>query len=244
MWGLKMGKVIAIVSGKGGTGKTFFTSNLGTYLAMQGKKVVMIDMDFGMRNLDLYMGMENNVVYNVMDVLSGVCGIKRALIEDKRIPNLFLMSSALCGDTRDVTELHMKVLCDILKKHFDYILIDAPAGVGEYFNVACAGAEKAIIITEAEMASIRDAQVVESQLRAAGVKDMYCVVNKLKQELATVNIVPKIQEIKDKLNVPIAGAIQFDTNVCISTNSGKPIVHKKEQYIYKNFSNIATRIFK
>ena len=237
-----MGKVIAIVSGKGGTGKTFFTSNLGTLLSMRGNKVVMIDMDFGMRNLDLYMGMENNVVYNVMDVLSGVCGVKRALIADKRVPNLQLMSSALCGDTRDVTELHMKVLCDILKEHFDYILIDAPAGVGEYFNIAVAGADSAIIITEAEMASIRDAQVVQSKLRSEGITDMYCVVHKIKQELATVNIVPKIQEIKELLNIPIAGAIQFDSNVSISTNSGKPIVHRTEEYIFKNFSNIADRI--
>ena len=237
-----MGKVIAVVSGKGGTGKTFFTSNFGTTLAMRGNKVVMIDMDFGMRNLDLYMGMENNVVYNVMDVFSGVCGIKRALIADKRVPGLHLISSALCGDTRDVTKLHMKVLCEILKEHFDYILIDAPAGVGEYFDVSIAGADQAIIITEADIASVRDAQVVESQLRSEGVKNLYCVVNKINPELATVGIVPTIKEIKDKLNVPIAGAIQFDCNVTISTNSGKPIVHKTDQYIYKNFNNIAERV--
>lgn len=237
-----MGKVIAIVSGKGGTGKTFFTSNLGTSLAMRGNRVVMVDMDFGMRNLDLYMGMENNVVYNVMDILSGVCGIKRALIQDKRIPELYLISSALCGDTRDLTRLHMKVLCDILREHFDYVLIDAPAGVGEYFDVAVAGVDQAIVITEAEIASIRDAQVVESRLRGMGIHDMYCVVNKINRELAKVGIVPTIKEIKEKLNLPIAGAIQYDANVSISTNSGKPIVHKTDQYIYKNFNNIIDRL--
>ena len=237
-----MGKVIAIVSGKGGTGKTFFTSNLGTSLAMRGNRVVMVDMDFGMRNLDLYMGLENNVVYNVMDILSGVCGVKRALIADKRTPELYLISSALCGDTRDLTKLHMKVLCDILRDHFDYVIIDAPAGVGEYFEVAVAGIDTAIVITEAEMASIRDAQVVQSRLHSVGVHDMYCVVNKINKELAKVGIVPTIKEIKEKLNLPIAGAIQYDTNVSISTNSGNPIVYKTDEYIHKNFNNIIDRM--
>ena len=119
-----MGKVILITSGKGGTGKTLFAANIGSLLAMRGKKVVLIDMDLGLRNLDLYLGLESKVVYNVMDVLSGVCGIKKALIKDKRFDNLYLMAASPYRDNRDITPLHMQVLCEKLKEKFDYIIID------------------------------------------------------------------------------------------------------------------------
>lgn len=237
-----MSRTIVIASGKGGTGKTLFASNIGTLLAMQKKKVVLIDMDLGMRNLDLYMGLEDNVVYNVMDVLSGVCGINKALVRDRRFESLYLIAACPSKDMRDITPLHMKVLCERLKERYDYIIIDAPAGIGEGLEVAAAGADQAVIITEPEFASVRDADVVERTLREMGISDISCVINKVNAELMAMGAVPNIEEIKNRLNMKIIGYIQYDENVHIATNRGVPIVFKPGTYIEKNFSNILKRI--
>lgn len=237
-----MGKVILIASGKGGTGKTLFAANIGTLLAMRGKKVVLLDMDLGLRNLDLYLGLESKVVYNVMDVLSGVCGIKKALVKDKRFKDLYLMPASPYRDDRDITPLHMKVLCEKLKAEFDYVIIDAPAGAGEGLDLAAAGADQAVIITEAEYASVRDADVVDIQLKKMGIEDVSCVVNKVNAELMAVGAVPSITDITRKLNMKMIGFIQYDDNVYIATNRGVPIVFKPGTYIEKNFSKILDRI--
>ncbi len=237
-----MSKVILITSGKGGTGKTLFAANIGALLAMRGKKVVLVDMDLGLRNLDLYLGLESKVVYNVMDVLSGVCGIKKALIKDKRFDDLYLMAASPCRDDRDITPLHMQVLCEKLKEKFDYIIIDSPAGAGENIEIAGAGADQAVIITEAEYASVRDADVVDQQLKRMGIKDICCVINKVNAELMAMGAVPNITDITKKLNMKMVGFIQYDDNVYIATNRGVPIVLKPGTYIEKNFSNILDRI--
>ncbi len=237
-----MGKVILITSGKGGTGKTLFAANIGSLLAMRGKKVVLIDMDLGLRNLDLYLGLESKVVYNVMDVLSGVCGIKKALIKDKRFDNLYLMAASPYRDNRDITPLHMQVLCEKLKEKFDYIIIDSPAGAGENLDIAAAGADQAVIITEAEYASVRDADVVDHQLKKMGITNICCVINKVNAELMAMGAVPNITDITRKLNMKMVGFIQYDDNVYIATNRGVPIVFKPGTYIERNFSNILDRI--
>lgn len=237
-----MGKVILIASGKGGTGKTLFTANIGTLLALRNKKVVLIDMDLGLRNLDLYLGLENKVVYNIMDVLSGVCGIRKALIKDKRFESLYLMAASPYRDNRDITPLHMQVLCEKLKEEFDYIIIDAPAGVGDGLEIAAAAADIAVIITEAEYASVRDADVVDAKLREIGVTNICCVVNKVNAELMAMGAVPSITDITAKLHMKMIGFIQYDDNVYIATNRGVPIVFKPGTYIEKNFSNILDRI--
>lgn len=237
-----MGRAILITSGKGGTGKTLFAANIGALLAMRGKKVVMIDMDLGLRNLDLYMGLENNVVYNVMDVMSGVCGINKALIKDKRFDNLYLIAASQSRDNRDITPLHMEVLCERLKERFDYIIIDSPAGAGESLDIAAAGADQAVIITEAEYASVRDADVVDQQLRRMGIRNICGVVNKVNAELMSVGAVPSITDITRKLHMKMVGFIQYDDNVYIATNRGVPIVFKPGTYIERNFSKILDRI--
>lgn len=237
-----MSKVILISSGKGGTGKTLFAANIGAILAMRGKKVVLLDMDLGLRNLDLYMGLESKVVYNVMDVLSGMCRIKKALIRDKRFPSLYLMAASPNRDDRDITPLHMKVLCSKLKEEFDYIIIDAPAGVGDGLTLAAAAAEKAIIVTEAEHASIRDADAVDRQLDDMNIEDRCCVINKVKAELMATGAVPNIGTITRNLRMKLVGIIQYDDNVFIATNRGVPIVLKPGTYIEKNFNKIVDRI--
>lgn len=237
-----MSKVIAVVSGKGGTGKTLFTANIGALLALDGKKVVLMDMDMGLRNLDLYLGLESRVVYNVMDVLSGMCRIRQALIKDRRFDNLYLMAAAPMRDDRDITPLHMEILCEKLKKDFDYIIIDSPAGIGEGLTLATAGADTAVIITEAELASVRDADSVDRELRRMGIEKRFAVINKVNGNLMALGAVPSISSVTKGLRVEMAGIIQYDDNVFIATNRGVPIVLKPGTYIEKNFRKILMRI--
>ena len=237
-----MSKVISIVSGKGGTGKSLFAANMGALLAMGGSSVVLIDMDMGLRNLDIYLGLENRVVYNVMDVLSGLCRIKQALVKDKRFKALYLMSAAPPKDERDITPLHMKVLCERLKEQFDYIIIDGSAGIGDGLDLAVAPADTVLVITEAEAASIRDADVVDRELTKQGIENKYAIINKVDPELMALGAVPTLADISKGLRIKIAGIIQYDRNIFIATNKGMPIVMKLGTYIERNFSKIVKRI--
>lgn len=237
-----MSHVILIASGKGGTGKTFFAANLGASLAMSGKKVVLVDMDMGLRNLDLYLGLENRVVYNVMDVISGVCKIKQALIRDRRFSELYLMAASPIRDPRDITSLHMQVLCEKLGEEFDHIIIDAPAGIGEGVEVAASVADTAVIVTESDIASVRDADSLDQMLREIGVARRFCVLNKVNAELMAIGAVPGILMVAKELRVEIAGIIQYDTNILIANNRGIPIVVKQDSYISENINKIAERI--
>lgn len=237
-----MSHVVLIASGKGGTGKTFFASNLGALLAMKGKRVVLIDMDMGLRNLDLYLGLENKVVYNVMDVISGVCKIKQALVRDKRFDELSLMAASPMRDLRDITPLHMQVLCEKLKDDFDFIIIDAPAGIGEGLEVAAAPADTAVIITEPDNASVRDADILDKLLTDKGVEKRFCVLNKVNAELMAMGAVPGVLSVAKELRVEIAGIIQYDTNIIIANNRGIPIVVKQDSYIAENMNKIVERV--
>ena len=237
-----MGKTILIASGKGGTGKTMFAANIGALLAIEGKRVLLVDMDLGLRNLDLYLGLEDKIVYNVMDVLSGICSISKAMVRDRRFENLFFMAASPCIDDRDITQLHMKVLYEKLKKKFDYIIVDAPAGASDGLDVLAVEVDRAVVITEAENASIRDADVVEKRLRNHGLTDIRCIINKVNVELMTTGIVPNLDEIMSKLNMVVIGFMQWDENIYIATNRGVPIVLKDDTYITKNFKKILGRI--
>lgn len=237
-----MAKVILIASGKGGVGKTVFTANAGTTLAQRGYKVVLIDMNMGLRNLDICLGLESKVVYDVADVLSGVCGIKKALIKDRRSPELYLMSAAQYKEKAEISNFNMKVLCNELKKTFDYILIDAPAGIDDGLAMAAAGADSAVIVTVPEYAAVRDADMLDRVLIEMGIDKKAYVVNKVKSELIDTGLVPSLAQISEILKPRVAGYIQYDENIHIAANIGLPIVYKKGTYIEKNFSNIVDRI--
>lgn len=237
-----MGKVILVASGKGGVGKSVFTANAGAALALKGFKVVLIDMNVGLRNLDIYLGLESKVVYDVADVLAGVCRIKQALIKDRRFPELYMMAAPQNKDKADITPLHMKVLCNKLKKSYDYILIDAPAGVDDSFYVAAAGSDSAVIITVPEYTAVRDADVLDHILMKMGIKERYYVINKVQANLINTGLVPSLGEIAEILRADIAGIIQNDENIHIAANNGLPIVFKKGSYVERNFSNIIERI--
>ena len=237
-----MGKVILVSSGKGGTGKTMFSVNMGATLAMQGKRVLLMDMDMGLRNLDLYLGMENRVIFNIMDVLSGVCRISKAMIKVNGFDSLYFMAASPKRDDRDLTPLHMRILCEKLTRNFDYVIIDCPAGLSNLADACIAPAQKAVIVTEPEVASLRDADVTERYIIEHDVTDTCVVINKLNVDLMNTGLVPSLDTMKHTFQGPIVGIIQNDDNIHISTNSGTPIVCKKGTYIQKNFEGIVARI--
>ncbi len=237
-----MGKVILIASGKGGVGKTVFTSNIGAKLALQGYKVVLIDMNMGLRNLDICLGLENKIVYDVADVLAGICRIKQALVRDRRFPELYMISAAQNKQKAEITPLHMKVLCKKLKNSFDYIIIDAPAGVDENLEIAGAGADMAVIITVPEYAAVRDADALDHLLIDMGIEKRAYVINKVKSNFISSGLVPSIAQIAETMRPGMAGIIQYDENIHIAANNGIPIVYKEGTYIEKNFTKIIDRI--
>ena len=235
-------KTIIIASGKGGTGKTMFAANIGAAMVKRGHKTVLVDMDTGLRNLDLYLGLENNVVYDVSDVLNGVCRIKQALIKDKRFPGLFFMAASPKPDDGEITPLHVKVLCDKLKKVFEYVIIDAPAGLDDGLTIAMGGADEVIMVITPEYSSIRDCQTVTMTLKELGIRNVYYILNKINTKLMKQGFAPSLKEFPKSITERMIGLVQRDENIHISTNMGVPIVFMKESYISRNFDNIAGRI--
>lgn len=237
-----MGKAIVIASGKGGTGKTMFAANLGVTLALQGHKVVLIDLDTGLRNLDLYLGIENNIVYDINDVLTGVCRIRQALVKVKSFPGLMFMAASPQKPTGEITPLHIKVLCNKLKQKYDYIIIDAPAGIDDGMVIATGGCDMGIIVVTPEYASLRNAEIVKTTLEEQGIEKISYVVNKIDLKLIETGKAPSFGEITKNIRDKIVGIIQKDDNIHISTNLGIPIVSMTETYISKSFMAMGMRI--
>src|SRR5574344_3129289 len=175
-----MSEVIVVTSGKGGVGKTTTTANVGAGLASLGQKVALIDTDIGLRNLDVVMGLENRIVYNLVDVVEGNCRAKQAMIKDKRYPNLYLLPSAQTRDKTSVTPEHMKTLVDELKEEFDYIILDCPAGIEQGFKNAIAGADRALFATTPEVSAIRDADRIIGLLEANEMRQIELIVNSVR----------------------------------------------------------------
>ena len=237
-----MGKAIVIASGKGGTGKTMFAANLGVTLARQGHKTVLIDLDNGLRNLDLYLGMENNIVYDVKDVLTGVCRIRQALIKVKAFTGLLFMAASPQKSDGEITPLHIKVLCEKLKKKYDYIIIDAPAGIDDGMVLATGGCDMAIIVVTPEYASLRNADIVKKTIEAQGIKNIAYVVNRIDLKLIESGKAPTFDEVIRDIRDKVVGIIQEDENIHVSTNLGVPIVSVGDTYISKSFLAMAIRI--
>lgn len=237
-----MGEVIAITSGKGGAGKTMITANLGAAISLKDKKVVLVDMDMGLRNLDIALGLENRVVYDVADVLDGVCRVKQAIIKDRRFESLYLLPAPQSKSKKNITVTHLKVLCDILKEKFDYVIIDSPAGIDSGFIISATGADMAIIVTMPEIAAVRDADMVDKMLKEMDVPEIKLIINRAKVDLIEKGMLPSITEVSEMLRVDLIGIIPEDENIYIATNNGIPIVVKQGSYVEKNFSKIAMRI--
>ena len=219
-----MSEIIVITSGKGGVGKTTTSANVGTGLAILGKKVVLIDTDIGLRNLDVVMGLENRIVYNLVDVVEGNCRMKQALIKDKRYPNLFLLPSAQTRDKTSVNPGQMVKLVDDLREEFDYVLLDCPAGIEQGFQNAIAGADRAPVVTTPEVSAIRDADRIIGLLEASGMKTIDLVVNRIRMDMVRRGDMMSLDDVMDILAIDIIGAVPDDEDIVISTNQGEPLV--------------------
>lgn len=236
-----MSEVIVITSGKGGVGKTTTSANIGTGLAQLNKKVVLIDTDIGLRNLDVVMGLENRIVYNLVDVVEGNCRIKQALIKDKKYPDLYLLPSAQTRDKTSVSPEQMKKLTDVLKEEFDYIILDCPAGIEQGFKNAIAGADRALIVTTPEVSAIRDADRIIGLLEANEIKRTDLVVNRVRMDMVKRGDMMSIEDVVDILSVNLIGAVPDDEQVVIATNQGEPLVGS-DTMAGKAYANICRRI--
>ncbi|SHE66082.1 septum site-determining protein MinD [Clostridium fallax] len=237
-----MGIAIVITSGKGGVGKTTTTANIGTALAALGKKVVVVDGDTGLRNLDVLMGLENRIVYTVVDVIENRCRIKQALIKDKRFPNLCLLPTAQTKDKNDISSDKMLKLVSELKEEFDYVVIDCPAGIEQGFENAIIGADRAIVVVNPEITSVRDADRVIGKLDAKGLDDHSVIINRLNYEMTQKGEMLDIADIIEVLSIKLLGVVPDDRDVTVSTNKGEPIVLEENSLAGEAFRNIARRI--
>ncbi|MCR5083092.1 MAG: septum site-determining protein MinD [Parasporobacterium sp.] len=236
-----MSEVIVVTSGKGGVGKTTTSANIGTGLATLGKKVVLIDTDIGLRNLDVVMGLENRIVYNLVDVVEGNCRAKQAMIKDKKLNNLFLLPSAQTRDKTSVTPEQMQALINELRDEFDYIILDCPAGIEQGFKNAIAGADRALVVTTPEVSAIRDADRIIGLLEANNIKKQHLIVNRLRMDMVKRGDMMSIEDVVDILSIDLIGAVPDDENIVISTNHGEPLVGS-DCLSGKAFMNICHRI--
>lgn len=220
-----MCEVIVVTSGKGGVGKTTTSANIGTGLAALGKRVVMIDTDIGLRNLDVVLGLENRIVYNLIDVVEGNCRYKQALIKDRNYSNLFLLPCAQTRDKTAVSPEQIIKLVDDIRQDYDYIIIDCPAGIEQGFKNAIAAADRAVIVTTPEVSAIRDADRVIGLLEAYGIERQHLIINRIRYDMVRKGNMMSADDVVDILAVDLLGVIADDEEIVISTNKGEPVAN-------------------
>ena len=237
-----MQNVIVITSGKGGVGKTTTVANLGTGLASEGKRVVLIDTDIGLRNLDVVLGLENRIVYDLVDVVEGTCRLKQALIKDKRCEGLYLLPAAQTRDKMAVSPDQMRTLITDLEEEFDYILIDCPAGIEQGFKNAIAGAKAAIVVTVPEVSAVRDADRIIGLLSAHGIEDCRLLVNRLRADLVKKGDMLALDDTLDILGIDLIGVVPEDEKIIRSSNMGEPVITDDKAMAGRAYRNITRRI--
>jgi len=237
-----MGETIVVTSGKGGVGKTTTTANLGTALAFAGFKVVLVDTDIGLRNLDVVMGLENRIVYDITDVTGGNCRLKQALIKDKRFENLYLLPAAQTKDKTAVNPAMMVELCEELRDSFDYILIDCPAGIEQGFRNAIAGANKAIVVTTPEVSAVRDADRIIGLLESSDLRNPKLIINRIRPRMVKQGDMMDIDDIVDILAIDLIGVVPEDEKIIVSTNRGEPAVMDAVSQAGEAYRRISQRI--
>jgi septum site-determining protein MinD len=234
--------VITITSGKGGVGKTTATANLSAALAMKGKKVVAIDADIGLRNLDVVMGLENRIVYDLVNVVEGSCRLRQALIKDKRIENLYMIPAAQSRDKSAIRPQDMIDVCDQLRPEFDFILIDSPAGIEQGFRNAIAPADRICIITTPEVSAVRDADRVVGLIEAEGKGPASLILNRLRPRMIQRGDMLDTADVLDVLAIDLLGIVPEDDAIIVSTNRGIPVVMENTSRAAQAFCNIAARL--
>jgi septum site-determining protein MinD len=237
-----MGEVIVVTSGKGGVGKTTSSANIGTGLALLNKKVALVDADIGLRNLDVVMGLENRIVYDLIDVIEGNCRLKQALIKDKRYSNLFLLPAAQTKDKNAVSPEQMQKLCEQMKEEFDYIIIDCPAGIEQGFKNAVAGADRAIVVTTPEVSAVRDADRIIGLVEAAEIKNVMLVLNRIRPDMVKRGDMMALEDVTDILAIGVLGIVPDDESIVVSTNKGEPCVADNASKAGQAFRNITKRV--
>ena len=237
-----MSECIVITSGKGGVGKTTTTANLGVSLALLGKKVAVIDADIGLRNLDVILGLENRIIYDLVHVIEGECRLKQALIRDKRAEGLFLLPAAQTRDKNAVTPDQMRKLVNQLKEDHDYVLIDCPAGIEQGFRNSVAGADKAIVVTTPEVSAIRDADRIIGLVEAAELPEPHLIVNRYRNKMVARGDMMNREDILEILAIPLLGMIPDHEDIIISANRGIPVALEDESFVGEAYRRIARRM--
>jgi septum site-determining protein MinD len=235
-------KVITITSGKGGVGKTTTTANLGVALARMGKKVVCIDADIGLRNLDVIMGLENRIVYDLVDVVEGRCKLRQAMIKHKQFPELYLIPAAQTRDKSAVSPADMIQLTDQLRPDFDYVLVDSPAGIERGFRNAVAPADQVLVVTNPEVSAVRDADRIIGLLEAEGKGPGNLILNRVKADMVRRGEMLSADDVTDILAIPLIGIVPEDEYVVSASNSGTPVTMNDQSRAGIAFRNIARRL--
>ncbi|MCR4745390.1 MAG: septum site-determining protein MinD [Lachnospiraceae bacterium] len=218
-----MSEVIVVTSGKGGVGKTTTTANIGTGLAKLDKKVVLVDTDIGLRNLDVVLGLENRIVYNIVDVIEGNCRPAQAMIKDKKCDGLYLLPAAQTRDKSAVNPDQMRALVEELRKDFDYIILDCPAGIEQGFMNAIAGADRSLIVTTPEVSAVRDADRIIGLLEANNVRDNRLIVNRLNIDMMKHGNMMSADDVVEVLSIDLIGVVPYDEKIVVATNTGTPL---------------------
>jgi septum site-determining protein MinD len=236
-----MGEVITFTSGKGGVGKTTTTANVGVGLSLFDKKVVLVDTDIGLRNLDVVMGLENRILYNLVDILKGKCRMRQALIRDKRYPNLSIIPSSCIREREKLDIVQMKGLLETLKEEFDYVLIDSPAGIDQGFDLSLCNTDRAVVVTTPQIAAIHDADRVLQLIAQEKIKEVHLIINNYRHRMVKDGDMLAVQDISELLGTDLLGIIPEDEQIIIAQNHGMPVVgqHSPSE---KYFLQIAERI--
>lgn len=238
-----MGKVIVVTSGKGGVGKTTATANIGAGLASQGHSVVLLDTDIGLRNLDLVLGLENRIVFDLIDVIEGKCrSFRQALIKDKRFDNLQILASAQSREKDAIQPEQMKKLCDELREAFDFVILDCPAGIEMGFKNAIAGADEAVVVTNPEVSAVRDADRIVGLLEAAGIDPIRLILNRVKPGLIQRGQMLSVEDVQDILNIELLGQVPEDERIVHSSNKGEPAILDARSKAGMAYRNLVARL--
>ena len=235
------GEVIVVTSGKGGVGKTTTTASLGAALALRGKRTLVIDADIGLRNLDVILGLENRIVFNLVDVAKNVCKSSQAIIKSKKSNNLYLLPASQTDDKDVVNEDEIRAAIDQFRREFHFILVDSPAGIEQGFRNACAAADRAIIVTTPEVAAIRDADRVVGLLSARGV-EAQLIVNRIDMNMVRKGDMLSVQDVQDIIGIELLGIVERDESIIIAANTGEPVSYNPRSKAGQAFNRIAARL--